>query len=336
MPQYVAGKELVSIVIVNHNGQKWLKGCFDSIFHQTHQNFEIILVDNASTDESIRLIEKSYPRITLIQNRENIGFSRANNQAVKKAKGEIILFLNNDTLLNQDTLEKLLKYKIKNNLNILGPKILDYKGKDIHGGKRLSVDYTGYIGYGHKTFYIDGCALIINKKDFLTLGGFDEKYFMYSEEIDLCWRAHLYGMKVDICDTTYIKHFGGGTGGSTLFDKEKDHLIPIFRRCEVEKNNLRNLWKNYHWLNLFWVIPLFELQSLGECLVYLATGNFEAIRAIIKAHLWNVLNIGDTLYQRKLVQKKRKVSDSRILSMMFFGLNKFSAFLTIGIPQFKK
>lgn len=327
--------KLVSIIIVSHNGQKWLKDCFGTIYSQTYKFFEVIFVDNASIDDSVDFVLRNYPKVIIIRNKENLGFSRANNVGVKNAKGDIIFFLNNDTLFPKDALKKLILYKKKHNLNILGPKILNYEGKEVLVGYKCTIDYTGYIGSGHKTFFIDGCALMIGKKDFLSLGGFDEKYFMYSEDIDLCWRAHLYGMKIELCEETSLRHFAGGTGGTTHYRKKGDHEVPLFRRYEVEKNNLRNILKNYQTINLLWVIPLFQLQSLGECLVYLVTGNFEAMRAVLKAHLWNLKNIGDTLYKRRIIQKKRKVGDRKILSMMFFGLNKFLAFRSIGLPKFK-
>lgn len=328
--------ELVSVIIVNHNGKKWLRDCLESIFKQTYPYFEIIIVDNASTDGSVNYIRKKYPRVRIIEKKENVGFGCANNSGVKKAKGSIIFFLNNDTLLAKDMLGKLLIFKKNNNLNIVGPKILNYEEKDIHKGNRLSIDYTGYLGYGKKTFFIDGCALMISKDDFLYLGGFDEKYFMYSEDIDLCWRSHLYGMKLEICEETTIKHFSGGTGGKTQYKKKGEHSVPLFRRYEVEKNNLRNLLKNYKFANLLWTVPLFELQSLGESILYLLTGNFAACLTVWRANFWNFKNIGDTIRERKIIQKKRMVGDLKILSMMFLGFNKLLAFFSIGLPKFEE
>ncbi|OGG21051.1 hypothetical protein A3D03_05170 [Candidatus Gottesmanbacteria bacterium RIFCSPHIGHO2_02_FULL_40_13] len=328
--------KLVSIIIVNHNGQMWLKDCFDSIYSQTYQNFEIIIVDNASIDKSVNYILRNYPKVIIIRNKENLGFGRANNLGVKKVRGELIFFLNNDTVLEKNTLEKLLIYKKNNNLNIVGPKILDYEGKDIHKRGKCSIDYTGYLGYGKKTFFIDGCALMIDKKDFFDLGGFDEKYFMYSEDIDLCWRAHLYGLQVEICGDVTVRHFGGGTGGYTQYEKNVTRVIPLIRRYEVEKNNLRNILKNYNFINLLWVIPFFLLQSFIESLLYLTSGNFSAFLAVWKAFLWNVINFTDTRQRRKVIQSKRKVTDDIILSMMSGGSNKLRALLTIGLPSFKE
>lgn len=327
---------LVSIIIVNFNGKKWLKACLDSIYLQTHKNFEIILVDNASTDDGLEIVKLNYPKVTIIQNNKNVGFGKANNLGTKKAKGEILFFLNNDTVLENDTLRKLIQFKIKNHLNITGPKILNYTGKEFHHGKKRSIDYTGYLGYGKKTFYIDGCALMINKNDFENLGGFDEKYFIYSEEIDLCWRAHLYGMKVEICNATSIKHYSGATGGSTNYEGIKGkHIVSVARRYEVEKNNLRNVLKNYKWINLLWVLPLFVIQSIGESIIYILTGNLRVCESICQAYWWNIVNFPDTLKHREIIQQKRVIGDDKILRLMSFRLNKLRAFISIGVPKFK-
>lgn len=325
---------MISIIIVNHNGKKWLHDCLKSLLRQTYDHFEIIIVDNASTDDSVNFIKKNYPKIRIIENKINIGYGRANNLGARKAAGEIIFFLNNDTVLEKDTLEKLLRDKEKDTLHITGPRLLNFDGKDIHEGYKVTIDPTGYLGSGQKTFFIDGCALMIGKKDFFNLDGFDEKYFMYCEDIDLCWRAHLYGMNVEMSRDAALRHFAGGTMGRTQYKSHGDHTVPLMRRYEVEKNNLRNILKNYKTINLLWVIPFYEFQSLGECLVYVVTGNFEAMKVVVKAHLWNLGNIGDTLYNRKIIQRNRIVGDGKILSMMFFGLNKFLAFRSIGLPKF--
>lgn len=328
-------QQLASIVIVNHNGKKWLKNCLDSIAKQTYRYFEVIIVDNLSTDDSVGFIEKYYPKVKTVISKTNIGFGRANNLGVETSRGEEIFFLNNDTVFGKDLLEKLLFCKKQKNLNILGPKILDYSGKEVYQSDKLSIDITGYIGNGRDSLYVDGCALMISKKDFMQLGGFDESYFMYSEEIDLCWRAHLYGMKVGICNGSAVKHFGGGTGGYTQYERNVKRVIPLMRKYEVEKNNLRNVLKNYKLINLCWILPVFIIQSLCESILYTLTGNVSASQLIWKAYLWNLKNIRDTFSQRKIVQKKRIVGDMQIISMMSTGLNKFSALKTIGIPKFK-
>jgi GT2 family glycosyltransferase len=328
-------ENLVSIIIVNWNGKKWLKSCLDSVYSQTYKKIEVILVDNGSSDESIDYAEKFYPKVKVIKNNSNLGFSKANNLGIKASRGDFLFLLNNDTILEEDTLGKLLMFKINNNFEIVGPKLLNEKREDIYNRRNLTIDFLGYLGWGSQTFYIDGCAFLISKNDYNELGGFDDKYFMYSEDIDLCWRAQLYGMKLAICEDATIIHFGGGSSLQTQFKKNIKFVTPLFRRFEVEKNNLMNLIKNYKLMNLLWVIPLFMIQSFFESIFYLVTGNFKAFKSILMAIYWNIINIRDTFKKRIIVQKSRKIGDYVMLKKMSFGINKLKALFIIGLPDFK-
>lgn len=335
---------LVSIIIVNWNGQKWLKKCLDSVYRQTYKNIEVVLVDNCSLDGSIENVRNFYPQVKVIENNKNFGFGKANNTGAAVSKGDLLLFLNNDTVLYEDTLKKLISFKINNSLNIvgpniIGPNILNKNGVDVYNGKKLTIDFLSYPGWGERTFYIDGCAFLISKNDFNNLGGFDDRYFMYGEDIDLCWRAQLYGMRLGICGKTSILHFGGGSSSTTdtsQLGKKGKYVTPIFRRFEVEKNILMNLLKNYKFINLLWIVPLFLIQNFFESLFYLITGNIEAYKAIMKAIYWNIININVTTKKRKIVQKRRQVGDLVIFSKMSFGINKLKALLIIGVPKFKE
>jgi GT2 family glycosyltransferase len=326
---------MISVIIANWNGKKWLKDCLDSILGQTFSDFEILLIDNASSDDSVAYAKENYPDVKIIENRENMGFGRANNLGAKHAKGEVLFFLNNDTKIENNLfLEKFLLIKKENNLNIAGPKILDFNRDDVYKKRKLTIDFTGYLGWGRRTFFIEGSAMLIDREDFLKLGGFDEKYFMYSEDIDLCWRAWLIGMKVGICEGVSLIHFGGGSSEPTRLGN-KGHKVPIFRRYETEKNNLRSLLKNYKIVNLFWILPLALMQIFFESSLYLITGNLKMFWNIWKAIIWNAANIKDTWQARRVVQKMRNIGDREIFSKMNIRFNKLRSFLAVGIPEFK-
>ncbi|HRY30620.1 MAG TPA: glycosyltransferase family 2 protein [Elusimicrobiota bacterium] len=335
----MTSNQLISIIIVNYNGKRWLKTCLDSVLAQTYKNIEIILVDNASSDDSVAFVSGAYPQVQIVRNPENHGFGKANNIGAARARGDVLFLLNNDTKSELDLLERLLQFKVERRLSIVGPKILDYEGKDIYEGKKVTIDVTGYLGWGGHTFYIEGSAFMISKADFNKLRGFDEKYFMYSEDIDLCWRALISGMTLGVCDTAMVSHYCGGTSAKSVVRSEEAsdarHVIPVFRRYEAEKNNLRNLLKNYSWMNLLWAVPLALFFVFGESVFYLFTRNFRMCGMIWKSVLWNVLNIGDTWRERRLVQGGRTVGDGLILKMMNFKPNKVRALLHVGIPEFK-
>jgi len=326
---------MISIIIVNWNGKKWLKDCLGSVFDQAYDDFEILLVDNASGDGSPVYVKEKYPKVKIIENAENVGFGRANNLGAEQAKGETLFFLNNDTKIEDELfLKKIMSFKKSNSLNIVGPKILDFDRKDVYKKRKLSVDITGYLGWGRETFFVEGSAMIIDKCDFQKLGGFDEKYFMYSEDIDICWRAWLFGMKTEICEVASLIHFGGGSSEPTLLQGKK-HAVPVFRRYETEKNNLRSLLKNYKIVNLMWILPLAIAQVFCESFLYLITGNFRMFWNIWKAIFWNVSNIRSTWRVRRIVQKIRKIGDREIFSKMSFRMNKFKALVSVGVPDFK-
>lgn len=326
---------MISIIIANWNGKKWLKDCLDSIYLQTYADFEVLLVDNGSIDDSAAYVRENYPSVMIFENAENMGFGRANNLGAKQAKGETLFFLNNDTKIEDKLfLDKIMKFKKENDLNIIGPKMLDFSRNDVYKKRKLSIDFTGYLGWGKETFFIEGSAMLISKDDFQKLGGFDEKYFMYSEDIDLCWRAWLFGMKIGICNEASLIHFGGGSSKPTRLQGEK-HAVPIFRRYETEKNNLRSLLKNYNIVNLMWILPLAIAQILCESSLYLITGKSKISWKILKAIFWNVSNIGSTWRSRHRIQKMRKIGDRVILSKMNFWPNKLGALLATGIPDFK-
>ncbi|MDD5627242.1 MAG: glycosyltransferase family 2 protein [Patescibacteria group bacterium] len=329
--------QLVSIILTNHNGKKWLKNCLDSLYAQTYKNFEIILVDNASDDDSIDFIKKNYKDMTVIQNDKDLGFGTANNIGVKNSKGDILFLLNNDTRSPSDLLEKLIDFKNKNDFDLIGPQASGKNKIDLSKKQYPGMDFLGYpisVPY-RKLFYIDGCALMIDKKKFIKLGGFDEKYYMYSEDTDLSWRAHLFGMRLAICHNAHLFHFGGGSSERTRYKKNKRHIIPTFRRYEVNKNNLRNLLKNYRLINLFWIIPLSISQDILESLFYFVSGNFKMFIIVWRAIFWNIINIQDTIKQRKIIQRRRKVGDLKILSIMNWNSGKLKTFLMIGVPKFK-
>lgn len=326
---------MVSIIIANWNGKKWLPGCLQSVLDQAYKDLEIIIVDNNSNDGSVEFIENNYPAVRLIKNEKNEGFGKASNIGAASANGDVLFFLNNDTLMNDNAVGELLREKEARKINIIGPKILNFQKEDTYQGRRLSMDCTGYLGWGKETFFVEGSALMISKKDFEALGGFDEKYFMYSEDIDLCWRAQLQGMKVAICDGVSIVHFGGGSSESTQLAGGARRVVPISRRYEVEKNNLRNVLKNYRWLNLGWILPYFFAQNFGEAAIYLATGNFKMARAMVKAIWWNISNISDTMAKRREIQVGRKLGDWKILAKINFWPNKIQALWVAGWPKFK-
>ena len=198
----------ISVVIVNYNVQYFLEQCILSVQAASKNNTtEIIVVDNNSTDESCKLLIEKYPNVVLIQNKENVGFSKANNQGVKIAKGDYVLILNPDTIIAEDTLDKIYNYaKTKQNLGVLGVKLIDGSGKFAPESKRgiptPNASFNKLFGISSKRtgkYYAthleenesgiikvaSGAFMFIKRTVFNEVKGFNEAYFMYGEDINL-------------------------------------------------------------------------------------------------------------------------------------------------------
>lgn len=329
----------ISIILLNFNGKKYLKRCLDSIENQTFKNFEVIIIDNGSTDNSKNEIWKKYSHYQIIDNPTNLGFAKANNAGVALARGEYLFFLNIDTHLKKDCLEKLMAAAKEE--EIFNPCQMSYDEKEfISCG--VGLDIFGYPYSLEKNFldpkqvpfYADGAALFISKDFFNFLQGFDESTFLFHEDIDLSWKARLVGKEIIRIPEAVVFHVSGGIleGGAI---KGKEYITNHFRRYLGERNNIRNLLKNYSLTTLLWILPLYWLINLGEILFFTLTFNFRAVWGYLKAWLWNLTYLPDTISKRREIQPKRKVSDWEIQKKMLHSSAKFKIFLKIGGPKFR-
>jgi GT2 family glycosyltransferase len=326
----------VSIIVVNFNSEKWLPNFLGSIGIQS-ANFELIFVDNNSENKIWKklLLHTNFP-IKIVELDANVGFGTACNIGVKLSSGNLLAFLNTDTYFDKNFISQIYADHMSSTWDIASPKILNYEGIDLFKGKYLSIDFFGYVGLSNTPFYAEGSGLFISKKYFESLGQFDEDYFMYSEDIDLCWRGHLLGMKLKRLDYIELRHFGGGSSTKSIIGKNERYTMPIWRRYEVEKNNISNILKCYSVHTLIYIIPSYLLLSIIESLFYLFLLEPKVAFQIIKAWSWNIVNLKKTINKRKKIQKTRIMSDFQIARLMSGVIpNKIFALLRAGIPKFK-
>lgn len=230
----------VSIIIVSYNTRKLLQDCLESVFNSTKRiNFETIVVDNNSTDGMPDMIRQMYPDVKLLCNKENTGFSFANNQGYKCSTGEYLLFLNSDTLILNNAVEKMILYLRENpQVGILGPKILNSHNQPTRSYMRFMDGKKLFLGSKYLKYFIDvekyrihfqkydygsvqkvpwvsGAALMIRRKVFEEVGLFDEGYFLYFEDMDLCLQVHEHGYELVYFPFAEIIHLFGGSSGQT-------------------------------------------------------------------------------------------------------------------------
>jgi GT2 family glycosyltransferase len=245
-------KEL-SIIIVNYNGETYLEDCINSIYtYCSFIDYEVIIVDNNSTDNSVSLIKNKYPKIKLIESIENLGFARGNNLAVKNSSGKNILLLNNDTILLED-ISIALEELSKENVGIVSIKMLG-KNKQYRKSAGNFPTISSLIfftklhlkNYGFETGnfikdtievdWLEGSFLLTKKEYFIKVGGLSEDYFMYVEDVDFCKKIALLGKKrIFITNISYI-HYGG-------FNKRRQFRLIDGYKIYVNKyfNNMKFL-----------------------------------------------------------------------------------------------
>ncbi|OQX56616.1 MAG: hypothetical protein B5M53_00480 [Candidatus Cloacimonas sp. 4484_209] len=231
-------KEL-SVIIVNWNTKNVLKNCIISIYKTVKKiEFEVIVVDNGSTDGSAEMIRKEFPYVKLIENRRNRGFAAANNQAIKKAEGAFILLLNSDTVVLDNAIEKTLSFiKNKKDAGAVGCKLLNadyslqpscynfysfFKRAILRKIPKFLIPSKYYknlesliISWGYDEIrdvdYVRGAFLMVRNTIFDEIGLFDESFFMYGEEEDLCYRMKNAGWKVYFYPDAQIIHLKGAS-----------------------------------------------------------------------------------------------------------------------------
>ena len=229
----------LSVIIVNWNTKKLLEDCLRSIFKFTKDvSFEVVVVDNGSSDGSQGMVKKKFPQVKLIPNKDNLGFAKANNQGIKISKGKYIFLLNSDAYLIENSFKKLLDdaRSLGEKLGAMGPLLLNEDRSiqqsvgffpdlpqilwwmtfidDLPGGtflKPYHVDHDSFYKNQHEVDWITGAAFLIPKKVIDKIGMLDEKIFMYGEDFEWCFRIKKAGFKVYFSPTAKIVHIGGGS-----------------------------------------------------------------------------------------------------------------------------
>lgn len=335
---------LVSIIILNYNSSKFIKKCLVSVFKTDYDNYEVILVDNGSHDNSADLADKffgSSNRIRIIRNNKNLGFSGGNNQGSLVAKGEYLVFLNIDTQVERDWLRSLVNtINIDSSIGAAQCKLRKAGDKKKLESVGHYIDYTGIESYESscvngeldvgqydmvkEIFYAKGAAFIVRRGVFFEVGMFDPTYFMDHDEIDLCWRIRLRGYRIVFVPSAVVYHYGAGSVGL----REENTFILFHLR----KNHMTSLIKNYELINVVKYLPRYIIYLAFHGLYSIHKGRADIVIAYIKSFFWIIKNLKSIQAERSKVQKLvRRVPDSTVMCYMtkaiipwhFLHLNSF-------------
>lgn len=350
--RFGAGKDqpLISIVVLNCNGANWLPKCFETILAQTIiDQIETIMVDNKSSDNSVVVAREwfaKFPNATIVLNSENLGFCEGNNSGARAAHGRWLLFLNNDTWLEPDCMEKLVQGTEKLGAAASTPLVLNYPDNSYQDFGFYGFDLFGLPSPSavatctREIFIAGGCSYFIRTDVFNEIGMFDAEYFIYSDDSDVSWRVWIAGYKVVGIFEARLHHRGAAgvnpSGGITTVEFRTTDR----KRFLTNRNSILTLLKNGRHILLLPLIPLIAwlfLESLAGAVI-LRRWSFT------RESFWNALRDcwrlrGHILRKRKEIAIFRKRSDFRMLRFFKWRLNRWDEVkraLKFGLPRVDK
>ena len=307
---------MVSILILNYNGKEYLYNCLTSVLSQTYQDFEVIIFDNCSTDGSIDYVTEKIndKRVKVISSERNLGFAGGNNEALKHASGDMIVLLNNDTVVEKEWLSELVKclsesknagmvqslvitegiplqyYKKNGTINLFGHNIME----------AFEINENG-VG---EIFQVNGCSLIIKRELLNKLGGlFPEEYFAYAEDTYLSFKVKFAGYKIYHNAKSVVQHKGGAT-----MSKYKGELVTFYQ----ERNRLLNFLIFFSDNFRMKYYPLMLYNLLLKLFYGLISSRYSA-KGVIKAYGWIMKNRKWIEAESSKLETIKKIREEEVL-----------------------
>ena len=332
----------IAIIILNWNGKLLLERFLPSVIKFSSDHANIYIADNASTDDSINFVNSNYPEVKVIKNRNNGGYARGYQDAIKHVKEPILCLLNNDVEVTENWLNPIINiFDKEDQTAVIQPKILDKKNPKYFEYAGAAGGYIDRLGYPYcrgrifdfiemdqnqydnaPVFWASGACFFIRNKVFHEVGGFDTDYFAHMEEIDLCWRIFNASYDTKYCKEATVYHLGG----STL-----NHLNPNKTYLNF-RNSLFTILKNSPNPTL---IILIRLILDGLAAIYLFTKNINDkghlhFLAVIRAHVHFYVHIPKMIKKRKKILLKRKDYYNKNSILWLYHVKNMKTFKSIS------
>lgn len=324
MNNFIRKKLKAVILVINYNGKHYLRECLESLKNQTYSIYDVYVVDNGSTDSSVKYVNEYFPWVKVIAFKENLGFAKAYNEAIKTVDADLVALLNNDTRVDRRWLQELIN-AIRGDKLIaaVGSKILLYNSPQLlnHAGAKITPIGGGFdIAFYRKdrkeynikkqVGAVCGAAMLVRKDLFIEIGGFDADFFAYFEDSDFCWRAWLYDLKVLYVPTSVVYHKLSGSWGPRTSP---------FRIFLGERNRLLMIIKNFEMRNIVKAIGIYFFFAVVLILTFLRSKHIDGIKAILNANLWVLQNLKKVVSKRQTIQRSRRVPDKFLEDKNFMG-----------------
>lgn len=301
----------VSIVVLNYNGRRLLEQFLPSVVSSKYPNYEVILVDNDSKDNSVEFVKTNYPQIKIIQNAANIGIPAGYNAGTNEATGKYILWTANDIEFTPDVLSHLVeRCESDDRIGICTTRMYKVNNRGEVDNMGATIDFLGFpsIRTRHavdcNVFASCGGSLFIRKELVDEVGGLDSAYFTLNDDIDFSWRVRLAGYRVVVEPQARLYHLGDVTLDA-MFNRAQ-------KRYFSERNTLRTLLKNYSLGYLLFILPIYFVLLFMEMVFFLLMGKPRIAMSGIFAIRWNMKHFKGTLERRRIVQELRVIDDYEI------------------------
>ncbi|MFH1278211.1 MAG: glycosyltransferase family 2 protein [Candidatus Eisenbacteria bacterium] len=313
----------VSAMVVNFNGGDRILSCIEALRSQSLPIEEIVVVDNGSTDGSVRAIRQRFPDAEVEEIGGNAGISRARNRGLRRAGTDLVFSLDADMYVDRECLERLLEtYLARGRPAVVVPRIVFYPerttvqcdGAEIHFAGTLALRHEGRAAdeLSADAMEVGGCigaALLLDRKKVLAAGGFDETYFFYFEDLEFSYRMRALGHML-ICDSNAVVDHDRGAGTAGLSFRGEG-TYPARRAYLTMRHHWLTVFIHYEARTMLFLLPVFALYETAGLVVSIMRG---WIGAWIRARLWLLAHRGDIRVKRRSVQRMRVRRDLEILS----------------------
>ncbi|MBI5059305.1 glycosyltransferase family 2 protein [candidate division KSB1 bacterium] len=319
---------LVSVIILNYNGLKFLPGCLESLARSNYQPIEVAVVDNCSNDGSLEYLRRHHPSVQLFPLDHNLGYSGAYNAVLDRTTGKYAVLLNFDVEVEPAWLDQAIALlEAEPTLAAVQPKLKSFQNREMleySGGSGGFIDRYGYPFVRGRVFdtverdehqyddvipihWATGAALIIRRDAYYDVGGLDSDFFLHMEELDLCWRLWLAGWTVKVAPRGVVYHWAGAALSAERYHKmyynHRNSLVMMLKNLGAP-----GLWRN---LTVRWMLDWVTVVASP------VKREPKRSLAVLAAHFYVLRNLRNVFRKRRAVQRLRKVADHDLQHVIF-------------------